>query len=117
MCKHAFAALQQCGVHTIPRQFVKPRWSKNAVQNHSTLGSSETPVDSYSGDRSKLKRTRAWFEFNNCMNYAGEDEDKLDIVMSGLQEISSTLQDNRDNNEVQGQTHRADKFVGPVPQK
>ena len=32
LCCHAFAALQQCGLHTIPRQYIKARWTKDALK-------------------------------------------------------------------------------------
>ncbi|XP_017228981.2 protein FAR1-RELATED SEQUENCE 5 [Daucus carota subsp. sativus] len=69
----------------IPRDFVKPRWQKNAIRNHSFLSSSNNGDTCVDRDRAKLKRTRAWFEFNNCINLAGDSEEFLDTVLNGLQ--------------------------------
>ncbi|KAL8089263.1 hypothetical protein AgCh_038890 [Apium graveolens] len=115
LCKHAFAALHQCGVKQIPRDFVKPRWTKNALKRHSFLGSSQ--VDALCGkrDKKKLKRTRAWFEFHNFMNHAEENEEKLDLVITGLQTINSSRTKDSDNNMDQGNAQRVDKFIGPIP--
>lgn len=116
MCRHAFAALQQCSIHSIPRHLVKPRWTKNAITVHSTLGSSGAPLNTATHDMKRVKRTRAWFEFNNCLDYAGDDEEKLDAVMTCLKEISTKLQTNGENKDVQSLAHRTDKFIGPIPQ-
>ncbi|KAK1358880.1 hypothetical protein POM88_043354 [Heracleum sosnowskyi] len=117
LCRHAFAALQQCSVKNIPREFVKPRWTKNAVKHYSFLGSSHMVNHCEKKDPKKLKRTRAWFEFQNCMNCAGEEEEKLDSVITGLKLISSSLTKTTFNNTDQGNAHRADKFIGPIPDK
>ncbi|XP_074340775.1 protein FAR1-RELATED SEQUENCE 6-like [Apium graveolens] len=115
LCKHAFAALHQCGVKQIPREFVKPRWTKNALKRHSFLGSSQVDALFEKRDKKKLKRTRAWFEFHNCMNHAEEDEEKLDSVITGLQTIASSITKDSDNNMDQGNAERVDKFIGPIP--
>ncbi|KAK1396433.1 hypothetical protein POM88_006296 [Heracleum sosnowskyi] len=116
LCRHAFAALHQCSVKHIPAGFIKPRWSKNAIKRHSFLGSSQLKEICEARDRKKLKRTRAWFEFQDCMNQAGEDEDKLDSVLTGVQSINSLLAKNADDTPVQRGAHRADKFIVPVPE-
>ncbi|KAK1363408.1 hypothetical protein POM88_038969 [Heracleum sosnowskyi] len=68
-------------------------------------------------DPKKLKRTRAWIEFQNCMNRAGEEEEKLDSVITGLQLISSSITKTTDTDMEQGSAHRANKFIGPIPDK
>lgn len=116
LCRHAFAALHQCRVKEIPRVFVKPRWTKDAIKNHSFLASAEVSSVRDSHKRMKLKRTRAWFEFNNYMNQVGEDEDKLDLVLNGLHSINSILNE-KDGPPVETlNSHRADKFIGHVPE-
>lgn len=116
LCRHAFAALHQCNVQIIPRQFVKPRWTKNAIKDHSTLGSSHEPADTDKCNRTKFKRTRAWFEFHNCIKYAGDDEEKIDRIITGLRSIGSALQKQTDGTHVEEPVHRGERFVGPVPQ-
>ncbi|XP_074360103.1 protein FAR1-RELATED SEQUENCE 5-like [Apium graveolens] len=116
LCRHAFAALHQCCVKKIPDAFVKPRWSKNALKRHSFLGSSEVNDICEARDRKKLKRTRAWFEFQNCLNTAGEDDEKLDLVLSGVHEINTALTKDKEKTPLEGGSHRANKFIGPVPQ-
>lgn len=114
LCRHAFAALHQCGVKHIPKAFVKPRWSKNAIAHHSFLGSSQLKDICEARDRKKLIRTRAWFQFNYCMNLAGEDEEKLDLVSSGIEVVQAALNKTSDNsNQIIG-ANRADKFISPV---
>lgn len=49
------------------------------------------------------------------MNFAGEDEDKLDSVITGVQSINAALTQSTDNTPLQG-VHRADKFIPPVPE-
>ncbi|KAK1402688.1 hypothetical protein POM88_002293 [Heracleum sosnowskyi] len=84
LCRHAFAALHQCSIKQIPAAFVKPHWSKNDVKRHSFLGSSKVT--------------------DNC-----EDEDKLDLVFTGVQSINSALTQTKDNTPGQGEAHRADR--------
>lgn len=86
------------------------------MKRHSTLGSSQVPADWEKRDRTKLKRTRAWFEFHNCMNYAGNEEEKLDSVIIGLHTISSKLLKTSETIEDQANIHRADKFIDHVPE-
>lgn len=114
LCRHAFAALHQCGVKHIPKAFVKPRWSKNAIRCHSFLGSSQLQDICDARDRKKLKRTRTWFEFNNCMNQAGEDEEKLDLVSSGVKAIQDALNKTSYNTTQMEGANRADKFIAPI---
>ncbi|KAK1365732.1 hypothetical protein POM88_041293 [Heracleum sosnowskyi] len=116
LCRHAFAVLHQCSVKQILEGFVKPRWSKNAVKRHSFLGSSQVKDICETWDRKKLKRTRAWFEFHNCMNIAGENEDKLDSVIKGIQSINDALTQSSDNTPVVEGSHRADKFIDHPPE-
>lgn len=116
MCRHAFADLHQCSVKKIPSAFLKPRWSKNALKRYSFLGSSELKDICEARDRKKLKRTRAWFEFQNCMNLAGEDEGKLDSVITGVHEINVVLTKDKEKTHIEEEAHRADKFIDHVPQ-
>lgn len=115
LCRHAFAALQQCSVKKIPHKFVKPRWTKNAVKRYSFLGASQISAQCEKCDIKKLKRTRAWFEFQNCMDLAGEEEEKLDSVITGLQSITSSLTKTTYNRTDQSGVYRVDKFLGPIP--
>nr|XP_017221431.1 PREDICTED: protein FAR1-RELATED SEQUENCE 5-like [Daucus carota subsp. sativus] len=115
LCRHSFAALKQCGVHSIPRQYVKARWTKDAVRNHSSLGRPSTDVNSGTGQNIKLKRTRACFEFQTFMDYAWDDEEKIDKLMAALQDINSSIFSKDCSHENIGDAHRADKFVGPIP--
>lgn len=48
------------------------------------------------------------------MDYAGDDEDKLDIMMTGMQEMTSKLYCNGQATGIEEQPHRAEKFVGPI---
>ncbi|KAK1383136.1 hypothetical protein POM88_020871 [Heracleum sosnowskyi] len=106
-----------CSVKNIPPALVKPRWIKNAVKRYSFLGSSHMLHYCEKWDPKKLKRTRAWIEFQNCMNHAGEKEEKLDSVITGLQLISSSITKTTYADMDQGRAHRADKFIGPIPDK
>ncbi|XP_063938020.1 protein FAR-RED IMPAIRED RESPONSE 1-like [Daucus carota subsp. sativus] len=117
LCRHAFAALHHCGVKEIPREFVKPRWTKDALKNFSFLGSSDVNDQSNKDDRTKLKRTRAWFDFNNCLNLAGDDEGKLDSVLQALESVNSSLSEGLGSSDSAGKAHRVDKFYGPVSDK
>lgn len=49
-----------------------------------------------------MKRARAWFEFHNCMNHAGEDEKKLDSVISEVRLINDALTKDAENTLVKG---------------
>ncbi|WOH13726.1 hypothetical protein DCAR_0833237 [Daucus carota subsp. sativus] len=115
LCCHAFAALQQCGIHTIPRQFIKARWTKDALKNHTSIGSLETPSNCDKPERTKIKLTRAWFEFESCLDLVGDDEDKLDMVRLLLRDMESKLQNDSEQDGEPGQAHRADAFIGPLP--
>ena len=115
LCCHAFAALQQCGIHTIPRQFIKARWTKDALKNHTSIASLETPSNCDKPERTKIKRTRAWFEFESCLDLVGEDEDKLDMVRLMLRDMESKLQKDSEHDDEPRQAHRADAFIGPLP--
>lgn len=115
LCSHAFAALHHCGVKVIPPDLVKPRWTKDAIQKHSFLFSSDSPHGRHNKDIKKFKRTRAWFEFNNCINLAGDDMDKIDSIFTGLQAISSSFTEKMVSDDNNDSTHRADRFFGPVP--
>ena len=115
LCCHAFAALQQCGIHTIPRHFIKARWTKDALKNHTFIGSLETPSNCDKPERTKIKRTRAWFEFESCLDLVGEDEDKLDMVRLMLRDMESKLQKDSEHDDEPRQAHRADAFIGPLP--
>ncbi|XP_017239574.1 protein FAR-RED ELONGATED HYPOCOTYL 3-like [Daucus carota subsp. sativus] len=106
---------KQCGIHTIPRQFIKARWTKDALKNHSSIGSLETSSNCDKTKRTKLKRTRAWFEFESCLDLVGDEEDKLDMVRLLLRDIESKLQKDSEQNDELGQAHRADAFIEPVP--
>ena len=115
LCRHAFAALYQCRVKEIPRAFVKTRWTKDAIKHHSFLAQADVSLVSDSHKRMKLKRTRAWFEFKDSMNLVGEDEGSIDIVLNGLYSINSTLI-GKNGRHLDGENcHRADKFIGPIP--
>lgn len=115
LCSHAFAALHHCGVKEIPRELVKARWTKDAIKNHSFLLSSELSYGGHKKDRAKLKRTRAWFEFNSSINLAGDDMDQLDLIVVGLESITNSLNANSKSANTDDSSHRADKFVGTVP--
>ncbi|XP_017247088.1 protein FAR-RED ELONGATED HYPOCOTYL 3-like [Daucus carota subsp. sativus] len=114
LCCHTFAALQQCGIQSIPRQYVKARWTKDALKNHSSLGSIEMPPNCDKAEQIKYKRTRACFEFQNCLDMAGEDEDKLDMVRANLRDLDSRFQKGLEFADVQSQANRVDAFVGPI---
>lgn len=114
LCRHAFAALHQCGIKQIPRDFVKPRWQKNAIRNHSFLSSSNNGDTCVDRDRAKLKRTRAWFEFNNCISVAGDSEEFLDTVLNGLKSVHSSLSEKKGSCNIDNSSNRADKFIGPM---
>lgn len=113
LCRHEFAALHQCGVKEIPRQYVKTRWSKHALKRNSVVGSQQIYDQCAKLDRMKMKRTNSWFYFQKSIDYAGEDEEKLDTVVSDLEGISSKLEAQKTNGSVQGSNHRSDKYVGP----
>ena len=83
------------------------------MKHHSTLGSNLVPPEFEKAKRKKLKRTRAWFEFHNSMNYAGEDEEKLDLILTALDSISSKLSRKPELNAEAWIVHRAERFIGP----
>ncbi|WOH10356.1 hypothetical protein DCAR_0729824 [Daucus carota subsp. sativus] len=60
-----------------------------SLKNHSSLGSLETPANCDRAERKKLKRTRAYFEFQSCLDLAAEDEDKMDMFRIVLRDIDS----------------------------
>ena len=53
------------------------------------------------------------FEFQNLMNLAGDDEEKLDAIYAGLQKTSNTVSDLMGPQAAYGLAHRADKFISP----
>nr|XP_017239627.1 PREDICTED: protein FAR1-RELATED SEQUENCE 1-like [Daucus carota subsp. sativus] len=119
-CKDDLAKGQlfkHCGIQSIPRKYVKARWTKDALKNHSSLGSIETPPNCDKAERIKHKRTRACFEFQHCLDMAGEDEDKIDMVRSNLRDLDSTFQKGLEDADVQSQANRVDAFIGPIPVK
>ena len=85
------------------------------MKNHSSIGSLETSSNCDKTKRTKLKRTRAWFEFESCLDLVGDEEDKLDMVRLLLRDIESKLQKDSEQNDELGQAHRADAFIEPVP--
>ncbi|KAK1351608.1 hypothetical protein POM88_054180 [Heracleum sosnowskyi] len=116
LCIHAFAALQHCSVDIIPPQYVKLRWTKFASNRHSILGSTQVSDQCAKRARIKVKKTTAWFEFQTCMKNAGEDEFKVDAVITGLKTINSGIKDSSSTSTVLGGAQRVDKFIGPLPQ-
>ena len=53
------------------------------------------------------------FEFQNLMNLAGDDEEKLDAIYAGLQKISNTISNLMGPHAAHGLAHGADKFISP----
>lgn len=98
---------------TIPRQFLKPRWTKNALQEHSFLGSTQVDASLNNKERSKLKRSRAWFEFKNLINIAGDDEEKLDTILADLKTMNNPFCETTGPQSNSDVPHRADKFISP----
>ncbi|WOH08747.1 hypothetical protein DCAR_0728195 [Daucus carota subsp. sativus] len=82
---------------------------------YNRYGSLETPSNCDKTERTKLKRTRAWFEFQSCLDLVSEDEEKLDMVRLLLRDIDSKLQKVAESDDVRGQETRVDSFIGPVP--
>ena len=66
-------------------------WINNALQQHSFLENFEFEGHSNSIKRTKLKRTPALFEFQHMISLAGDDEEKVDTILFGLQKISTTI--------------------------
>ena len=87
---------------------------KNALQEHSFLGSTHVDAEYSSKERSKLKRTRAWFEFKNLMNISGDDEEKMDIILSNLKHINTSFLETTRAQTDYGLAHRADRFITPA---
>ena len=85
------------------------------MKNHSSIGSLETPTNCDKNERTKLKRTRVWFQFESCLDFAGDDEDKLDMVGLLVREMETKLQKDCENDEGQSRACRADAFIGPLP--
>ena len=73
------------------------------------------PPNCDKAERIKHKRTRACFEFQNCLDMSGEDEDKLDMVRANLQDLDSKFQKGLESADVQSQENRVDAFVGSIP--
>ncbi|XP_017239904.1 uncharacterized protein LOC108212695 [Daucus carota subsp. sativus] len=118
LCRHSFAALHRCRVKQISRQFVKPRWSKNAIkEQHQFLGFSHISEDCSQSERIKLKRRRAWFEIQNFLNMADDDEDHLDLILSGVQTIHSSLLQKFGIQSPNKVAKRVDRFVCPSEQE
>ncbi|WOG92215.1 hypothetical protein DCAR_0311478 [Daucus carota subsp. sativus] len=114
LCRHSFAALHQCCVKTIPHQFLKARWTKNALQEHSFLGSNHVDAEYDNKERRKLKRTRAWFEFKSLINIAWDNEEKVDEILGTMKKMNNSFSEStraQTNNVV---AHRADRFIPPA---
>ncbi|WOG82010.1 hypothetical protein DCAR_0101169 [Daucus carota subsp. sativus] len=92
LCRHSFVALHRCRVKTIPRQFLKARWTKNALQDH----------------------TRAWFAFKNLINLAGDDKEKVDTILATMKHINTSFLETTRAQTNNGLAHRADWFITPV---
>ncbi|KAK1355918.1 hypothetical protein POM88_049174 [Heracleum sosnowskyi] len=106
----------QCSVDIIPPQYVKPRWTKFASKRHSILGSTKVSDQCAKRARTKVKKTTTWFEFQTCIKNAGEDEFKVDVVITGLKNINSGLKDSSSTSTLLGGAQIVDKFIGPLRQ-
>ena len=98
-------------IEILMRKVPKFLRTEDALKNHSSLGSLETPANCDSAERKKLKRTQACFEFQSCLDLAAEDEENIDMLRTVLRDIDSKLQSPSVNTEEQSQAHRADKFL------
>ena len=114
LCRHSFVALHQCRVKTIPRQFLKARWTKNALQEQTFLGFTHDDAEYSSKERSKLKRTRAWFAFKNLINIDGDDKEKVDTILATMKHINTSFLETTRAQTNNSLAHRADWFITPV---
>ena len=94
---------------------MKPRWTKNTLIQHSFLASCKDGSQCPNHDSTKLKRARALFDFHTCLTLAGDDDEKLDSIVSGLDMLKSELLEESSQKSLNTSQHRADRFVGPIP--
>lgn len=58
-----------------------------------------------------MKRTRAWFEFKNHLNFVGDNEEQVDLVIGGMQTIYSSLSEKLGTKSTANIAHRVDRFI------
>lgn len=113
---HAFAALHQCRVSQIPREFVKNRWTKKAEQLYCLIGQQEVVKHCASLNRTKLKHSEMWFDFRSCISHVGTDEVKVDKMHERVNKLKAGICDTESNNANQGRHSETDKIIGCTPQ-
>ncbi|KAK1396111.1 hypothetical protein POM88_005974 [Heracleum sosnowskyi] len=93
LCRNAFAALIQCDVVQIPRQFLMTRWIKKVEFVCEVLESDEVFEHCAKIYRVKVKVNELNFDFQICINYAGLDEDKIDKIRGHVKLMKEDVQD------------------------
>src|SRR5436190_17980732 len=88
LCSHAFYALQEADVETIPPQYLLNRWLKNAEK---ILIASDGQVTYNQNDSKNRKILDIWYEFNSCLSLSGIDEDLTEEVYLTSKELKHKL--------------------------
>lgn len=67
------------------------------------------------GTEQSLNALGRGLNFNSSINLAGDDIEKLDLIITGLESITYSLNENSKPTNTDDSSHRAVKFVSTVP--